>query len=141
MNSVWIAYLSITEDFSCFFLQVSVWQSPSYLWSLWLQNGCCCFLPHQESFWWLLIPSSASLTFVSPAMPKNQGKEEKGKINKNICLEKLVFLTLILTKMHIYIFFPLFFFLNLQKLIVLVYWDIKTCKQEEKHQFWCYTRS
>lgn len=36
MNSVWIAYLSITEDFSCFFLQVSVWQSPSYLWSLWL---------------------------------------------------------------------------------------------------------
>lgn len=36
MNSVWIAYLSITEDFSCFFLQVSVWRSPSYLWSLWL---------------------------------------------------------------------------------------------------------
>ena len=33
------------------------------------------------------------------------------------------------------------FFLSLQKPIVLVYSDIKTCKQEEKHQFWCYTRS
>ena len=41
---------------------------------------------------------------------------------------------------YLYIFPPVSF-LNLQKLIVLVYWDIKTCKQEEKHQFWCYTRS
>ena len=141
MNSVWIAYLSIIEDFSCFFLQVSVWQSPSYLWSPSLQNGCCCFLPHQESFWWLLIPSSASPTFVSPAIPKNQCEEEKGKINKNICLQKLVFLTLILTKTHTYICIFWVFFLSLQKPIVLVYSDIKTCKQEEKHQFWCYTRS
>lgn len=84
MNSVWFACPSITEDFSCFSLQVWVWQSLSYLWSLWFQkNGCCCFLLPQESFWWFLILSSASLFSVSPAIPNNQGKE-KGEFNENI---------------------------------------------------------
>uniref|UniRef100_A0A8D0LQS3 Phosphatidylinositol-3,5-bisphosphate 3-phosphatase MTMR2 n=1 Tax=Sus scrofa TaxID=9823 RepID=A0A8D0LQS3_PIG len=58
--------------------EVSVWQSPSYLWSQWLQkNGCCYFLLHQESFWWFLTPSSASLSSVSPATTNNQHREKR----------------------------------------------------------------
>lgn len=78
MNSVWFACPSVIEDFSCFFPQVWVWYSPSYSWSLCFQkNGCCCFLLHQESFWWFLVPFSVFLSSVSPAIPNNQVKEKR----------------------------------------------------------------
>lgn len=50
-NSEWFAFLSAAEGFSCFSLQVSLWQGPSCSWSLRaLSNGCCFLLP-QKSFW------------------------------------------------------------------------------------------
>lgn len=125
MNSVWFACPSVTEDFSCFFLQVSVWQSLSYSRSLRFQkDGCCCSLLHQQSFWWFLI-----LSFASPTIPIYQGK---GKCNENILFRQLVLLTLILTKTQI-IYFN-FIFLEASKIFyqsqrsVLKIYDIQTRK-------------
>lgn len=61
MNSV-AGFIIITEDFSAFFSRSRFGKVLLICGPCGCRSGCCCFLPHQESFWYLASLAAASIS-------------------------------------------------------------------------------